>query len=176
MCNRRSVVPAAYLLRHVWFRPMEQRQCRRELAAGGKRCSALESSVGNGQPVRADKRSRRMRITSSFQQPPAHGTPTMSRRNRISIGARRVLRGNNSEMACPSRSDAEPPFWPAIRGSRECSSRLGSATCIIHWTAERAGTVWMCLGRRIVASMKFVRSRSPNTNEHKTAKRRARRF
>jgi hypothetical protein len=84
---------------------------------------------------------RRMRITSSFRQPPPHGTPTMSRRNRISIDARRVLRGSNSEMACPIRSDAELPFWPVIRGSRECSSRLGSATCIIQSTAERAGTV-----------------------------------
>jgi hypothetical protein len=32
MCNRRSVVPTPYLLRHVWFRPLEQRQCRRKLA------------------------------------------------------------------------------------------------------------------------------------------------
>ena len=89
-----------------------------------------------------------------------------SRRNHICTGARRVLRGSNSAMACPSWPDGAPPFWPAIRGSRECSSRLGNATCIFQSTAERTGTVCMCLGRRIVALTKYVRSQSANTNEH----------
>ena len=105
-------------------------------------------------------------IRSSFRPPPPRGTLTPSRRNHICTGARRVLRGSNSAMACPSWPDGAPPFWPAIRGSRECSSRLGNATCIFQSTAERTGTVCMCLGRRIVALTKYVRSQSANTNEH----------
>jgi hypothetical protein len=78
-----------------------------------------------------------------LQQPLPRGNRTLSRRNLICIGARAVLRGRNSAMACPSPSDATPPFWLPIRASRERSSRPGSATYFARSMAALTGIVWM---------------------------------